>query len=148
MKLYTEDDPNGQAIEYLSDSDQASSEFTISIDPTVWNLYIDRIDVSYLNVRNEMIDQFEPNWASYSADQKRDLIENYIWPSETSVSELDDLYDPDIRDTYQAEVMVKMNTGMVHVIKSPSSTKHFVVTVDDGGALIDPLPEIKTDTKI
>ncbi len=148
MKLYLEDDENGDAIQYLPDNDTPPPDFTITVDPKDWNHYIDRIDADYIDVRNEMIDHFEPNWATNSDDQNKALIENYIWPSETSTDELDNLYDPDERKFYQEEVMGKINISFIHVIKSPTSTKHFVVSIDDTGALINPLPQIKTDTKI
>ncbi len=152
MKLYIEDDESNPAIQYLPDADPNPSNYTITVDPEDWNKYIkvivDYNDAVYSDVRNEMIVQFEPEWDTYTDGQQKALIENYIWPAATPTTELDNLYDQDERDVYQDAVIIMLNVGVIHIIKSPTSTKHFIVSVNDSGQLVDPLPQITTDTTI
>ena len=150
MKLYIEDEEPTPAIKYLDNADPAPSGYTNTVDPGDWNRYLQSImdydDALFMDVRNEMINQFESNWNTYSDNQKKDLIENYIWPSELSNSELDDLYDGTQRDHHQNQVMIKLNIGVIHIIKSDTSVKHFIITATDSGT-IGLLP-ITTDTTI
>ena len=146
MKLYIEDGEALPAVKYLEDADPAPDGYTETTDPSDWNSHIVSIDAIYSDVRNEMIDQFEASWAGYSDAQKQALVQNYVYPSETSTEDLDALYTEAERDDYQDVVMFKMNIGITHVIMSSASRKHFEVKVNDSGTLST--TEIKTDIKI
>ena len=146
MKLYLEDDEAGQAIYYLLDSDPAPDGYTITNNPIHWNTYIDRIETPYSDVRNEMIDKFEPNWGGFTVGKKKALVENYIWPAETSSDDLNELFGPDERDIFRGEVIEKIKASGVSVMKSTTSEKQFVIVIDDDGVLSS--SEIKTDSKI
>lgn len=146
MKLYIEDGETLPAIQYLDDEDDSPSGFTESTDPIDWHNHENEVDVDYCSFRNEMIDKFEPNWGSYSDDKKEKLIQDYIYPSETTTEELDGLYSESERDNFQDVMVEKLTNNVTHIIRSSESRKDFILLIDDSG--VRTYKEIKTDEKI
>jgi len=146
MKLYIEDNETLPAVQYLPDADPEPDGFTITTNPVDWDKHFKDTGFSYKTFRNEMITQFEPGWSGYNDAKKKALIRNFIYPSETTNSELNALYPVSERKTYRQEVMRILDRGkLLSIAKSitSGSKKRFQLQVDDSGNVT--AKEIKTD---
>lgn len=130
MNLWIEDNEPLPAVKY--NTSETELGYTKTIDPVDWNVYYNATGAEYINYRNDMTGQFEPLWDLYSDDQKRALVENYIYPSETSVTELDDLYAPEDRSKFAVNAISRLN---ILTSISTESDKYFTIQVNDSGIL-------------
>jgi len=145
MKLYLKDEETIPAVQYLADGAEDPEGYTETTDPEDWDKYFIFADVSYKDFRNSMISNLESSWGSYSDDQQKALIRNYIWPSETSDEDLDALYSDADRDMFRDLVMTTLSCLECVVRKSitADSTKFCDLQLADDGVMAP--KEIKTD---
>lgn len=125
-----------------------SAGYSEITDVADWNRYWPSVGIDYIDYRNYLIDTFEPTWGTLSDDQKKALIEQYVWPSETTGTELDALYTSIERLAFKENVVKTLETcGCIFKKSSTSSSeKYFNLTVDDGG-IMDP-QELLTDVTL
>jgi len=150
-ELWLEDSETGKAVIFQDDTDPDpdTEKWTKTIDPEDWDANFTFSKQSYKTFRNQMIIQFEPNWGTYTDDQKKALIRNWIWPSGTSASELNALYPASARNKFRQKIMRKLDEGRLFAViksKTVGSKKRWAIQVDDSGTITT--IEITTDTKI
>jgi len=152
MKLTKRNDVDfsGEVLTY--DSAQESNprfkhEATVSAGYTEltsisdWTTYGTKAIGSYKDFRNELIANF-PNWATYSNDDKKRLMQHYVWLSTETTANLDLLYTQTERDEFVKECASLLNAvgSNLHIA---SDGKYWDILPDVAGSLVT--TELKTD---
>ncbi len=106
-----------------------------------WDNHGMRAIVSYKDFRNELISNFT-NWATYSNDDKKRLMEHYVWPSTETTANLDLLYTQTERDEFVKARVLLLNEGGSNLHIAPDG-KYWDIQPDVAGSLVT--TELKTD---
>ncbi|TDI97049.1 MAG: hypothetical protein E2O29_02085 [Deltaproteobacteria bacterium] len=99
---------------------------------------------NYKNFRNELISIFS-NWATYSDDDKKKLIQHYVWPSTETTANLDLLYTQIERDEFLKNCSELLNKLKQNFQIAPDG-EYWNVLPDSAGSLVT--TKLKTDEEI
>jgi len=155
MKLTRRNDVDfsGEVLTY--DSAQESNprfkhEATVSAGYTEltsisdWTTYGTKAIDSYKDFRNELIANFT-DWATYSNDDKKRLMQHYVWLSTETTANLDLLYTQTERDQFVKECAALLNEHGSNLQIAPDG-KYWGILPDIAGSLVT--TELKTDEVI
>ena len=106
-----------------------------------WTTYGTRAIGSHKDLRNELITHFT-SWATYSDDDKKKLMQHYVWPSTETTAALDLLYTQTERDEFVKACVLLLNEGGANLHIAPDG-KYWGIRPDVAGSLIT--TELKTD---
>jgi len=153
MKLTKRNDVDfsGEVLTY--DSAQESNprfkhEATVSAGYTEltsisdWTTHGTKAIGNYKDFRNELIANFT-DWATYSNDDKKRLMEHYVWPSTETTANLDLLYTQAERDQFVKACASLLNTFGSNLQIDPDG-KYWGILPDVAGSLVT--TELTTDT--
>lgn len=99
-----------------------------------WNRHWGLSGKNYKEYRNILIDKSNTSWATYSKANKQSLIENYVWISTATTTELDTLHISADRDEFQKQTMEMLSSSCnvsVRVSITDGSKNYFDIQVDD-----------------
>ena len=99
---------------------------------------------NYNTFRNELIARFS-NWATYSDDDKKKLIQHYVWPSTETTANLDLLHTQTERDQFLAACVGALNEDGYNFNRAPDG-KYWNVAPDVSGSIVT--TELKTDQEV
>lgn len=128
----------------------------LKIEATVSTGYLDRtsarnfathgisIGIGYNEMRNELIG-LNAMWGTMSTDDKKAMVEHYVYPTGISTTDLDAIYPQIQRDGFKKDTMASLNSDEMNIFsiwKDISNGKHYKATTD-GGVTVK--TEITTD---
>lgn len=105
------------------------------------------LGLTYNSMRNELIGLLT-GWATMSTDNKKAMVENFVYPVTETAANLNLLYTQAQRDTFKKETMKQLNSepdNLFSVLQDKVNGNYYKLVTENGAA--NPLP-ITTDTAL